>query len=366
YTGVSPIWRSPVNNSGLFFVRLLLLIPYAALCCGGNSAIEWCLVPVAIGLYHIYQSFSCGFTNLRIIKIGLCCGICLMIHPYGVAPLLGAAVYCFFAHHNYKKRIIGLLFLVAPTVLFIVYFAAYGCLFDFLHAVWTIPIKELCNSVTEPTEMLHKAIKCLLFAPLFFCGIRNLRKHDKSYGLVQISIAIISGIILLCCNNGWHFFLAAIPALLLAMGEIASSRQIWIGVTIAFYCFLCSIPLRDYVTFLSEGTLDVVWEWYEDLLIFQADDSDFHMTIIDTDSSYLLEINEKPSYRYFCDQTTIMENISTAVSEWEAYMASLGEEDIVVTSDHTWQGREIDNFSQVQVYLKTECISVYIYTGAEI
>ncbi len=280
---------------------LLSIVLYMALCCGGDSATEWCLSFTAVLLFLAFRKTgSVKKTNLKFLAMGILCSSVFMIEPISGGMVYGLSVFTLVAVCRKERRkndrhsvgtgyvisfLVGFVILCIP---FVTYFSVYGCLNDMFRAMLLYPIHEMVLE-SEMAVIIHKLVKCVLVVPLFaagivfcisvkrdhcgisvkrdhcgisvkrdhcgisvkrdYCGISveedqravdvMFRKQRLSSGILMIVCAVCQGVFLLLCRNDWYFYLMNIPGIMIALA------------------FFVSVNRKKVMVFLTAGTIVV-------------------------------------------------------------------------------------------------------------
>lgn len=362
--------------------------PYTALCCGGDSATEWCLALTAGLLLLVLQETENEDGNkMKLLAAGILCGGIFLSEPISGGVAYGLAVFLLLSLRGKERGknntgcvlafILGIAIVCIP---FFAYFAAYGCLGEVFRVMILYPLRGMTME-SEPVVIIHKIVKCILVFPLLAAGIyyciaslksprmigsSGSRNKMKQEGILLIVCAVSQVLFLMLCRNEWYFYLINIPGILAALAVFVSAdkRKILVLLTagtIILTAGICFQPLKNYCYYLLDGVPEVAEEFLADLENFQKENGQCKMLFLDTDSTWYLLIDRKPEYRYFADQTNLAAWDGRIEEEKESYLAR--ENDVIVSTEHGWTGQDFENYSLIQVYLKKRgniCIYVPI------
>lgn len=335
----------------------------AALCSAGNSTFEWCL-PFIAGGYVIVLRPGKPCRNRDAALLGLLCGCVLLIDFRAGGLLYGAALWGVFCSPKEKmestgKRLacfgIGMAVLVFAAV---GGFAAAGDLRRMLQGTFLYPACALTQGFDSLQVILHKGVKCLFLLPLLAAGVLLLLKEKtmRSCGVCLLSSGVVCGVLLLCGDNRWYYYLAALMAVPIGIAVLWREKKgVW-GTAAAFVSLLIAallsvVPLKNSVSFLRAGTPDVINEFYEDLCSFKEENPQSGYLTVDTDCSYFLMLDWMPEYRYFTGQTELSGYDPDVGKELERYLEE-GKSDVVFITERGYIGRELDKYALTQVYLE--------------
>ena len=172
---------------------------------------------------------------------------------------------------------------------------------------------------------------------------------------------------LLLADNVWYNFIITMPCVSAAAAiflgqDCRVCTRIGVSACVVGMALICAIPLKNYAAYLFEGTPDVIEEFIVDFQSNRAEMPEAKILFLDTDSSYLLELDEKPICRYFSNQTRLEAYGADVSAQTAGYLD--GGADLVVTTDRGWIGRELEYYVVTQVYCKIGG-SVIIYIPYE-
>lgn len=351
--------------SGKVTAACLILsgVIYAALCAAGDSAIEWCLPFVAGGLFLVFRPGQV-FRSRDAALLGLLCGCVLLIDFRAGGLLYGAALWAVFCapkaegKNAWKRLACCLAGGVVPVLAAVAGFAAAGALSGMLQGTFLYPARALLAGFDGLEVLLHKGVKCLFLLPLLVGGILLLRQErtEKSLGIRAVLSSLVCGLLLLCGDNRWYYYLAALPAVplgiaLLRPGRGRTGRLVGVGLSALLALGLCAAPMKNYLSFLKTGIPDVIYEFYGDLQSFAAGNPEFRYLALDTDCSYFLLLNQMPDYRYFASQTELS-SYDAAVSEAVDGYLNGEAADVLFITERGYIGRDLDKYTLTQVYLE--------------
>lgn len=389
----------------------LSVFAYIALCCGGDSATEWCLsLTAALLFFASRERESVKENRIKFLTMGILCGGVFLLEPISGGVAYGLVIFvCLDVRRknsrmagetdkrsaggkSYKKNDIGYLlyFIVGAAILcipFAAYFAAYGCLDDMFRAMLLYPLRGMILE-SDMVVVLHKIVKCILAVPLLGAGICSyitskknnrlllsngecreachveLRSQGLRQGVLMIICAVFQIIFLMLCRNDWYFYLINIPAFMSALAVFVSVNRKTIMLfltagTIVITAGICFNPLKNYCYYLMDGVPDVAEEFLTDLKAFQSENEQCTMLFLDTDSTWYLLTGQKPEYRYFTDQTNLASWDERIAVEKESYL--FRKNDVIISTEHGWTGQDFEKYSLIQVYLKKRGnICIYI------
>lgn len=347
-------WRSWGIPAAILFV-------YIATCSGGNSASEWCLTLLAVGLWISLQE---QISSKSAMLFGVILGLGMMIHIQSSGMLYGIFIWMLWTilkQEGIKKFRtvfgwigIGYMIVVVPIVL---YFSFHGAINVMIKGAILYPLKELTLGFDSIKVVVHKMVKCFLMLPVLCAGLYQIHKKDKKNGILIVFISVVMILLLLCGDNQWYYYIVVMPCLALAIAiwsnvKAPVKRKAVVGCCMVLGVGICIIPIKNYVTYLKDGVPDVVEEFITDVEEYRNNLVQCRIVTIDTDSSYLLELDEKPIISYFSSQSELElyeKEIGTIV---ESYVDGDIEADIVVTTEKGWVGQHFEEYILVQVYCK--------------
>lgn len=367
-------------------VGVLSVLVYIALCSGGDSTAEWCLSLTAVQFYlALRESEDEKKNRMNFVLSGVLCAGVFFIDPLSGGMIYGLTVFRapdIFGRDRRKSRsgyvlsfILGAAIVCLPVL---VYFAVYGCLNDMFRAMLLYPLKGMVME-SERAVLIHKMAKCILVLPLLGAGVycflksdRNIRKADgaaiwkkeKRSGTRIVLCAVFQILFLMLCRNDWYAYLITIPGIMIAVAVFISaegkSRKVLLTAgTMLITAGICFSPLKNYGFYMTDGVPDVVEEFLADLESFQTENEECRMLFLDSDSTWYLLTNQKPDYRYFTDQTDLASWDVEIAGEKERYLSR--KNDVIISTEHGWHGQDFDNYTLIQVYLKTRGnICIYV------
>lgn len=357
------IRRFTSNKTVMTISLLLSVIVFAALSAAGNSTFEWCLPFVAGGFLIALRPgrmFRCRDAAL----LGLLCGCVLLIDFRAGGLLYGAALGAVFcapkegSNKIWMRLICWMTGTAVPVLIALAGFMAVGDLTGMLQGTFLYPARALFSGFESLQMVIHKGVKCLLLLPLLTAGIllvaRN--KQEKRLGVCVLLSSMMCGLLLLCGDNRWYYYLAALPAVplgiaLLCPGKVSLRRITAESASLLLVLGLCAVPLKNTISFLLTGVPDVICEFYEDAQGFEDENPGYRYIAVDTDCSYFLLLDKLPEYRYFTNQTELSLYDPAVAEAVEVYLN--GEPaDILFITERGYIGRELDKYTLVQVYLE--------------
>ena len=355
-------------------LTLLSLIPYMALCSGGNSPAEWCLPLCSIALFYTLRDVSGdgSFGKTQFI-LGLVCGAVLMLGFQHGGLLYGLALFVLIQAGTQKgigglgKAAFRMLCGAAVPLAFVLVCYAQvdkGLLWKggFLYAA-----KAWFGGFDSLNVILHKTVKCSLMAPLLAAAVYQICKKERKLGICLLLGTLGTLFFLLLADNVWYNFIITMPCVSAAAAiflgqDCRVCTRIGVSACVVGMALICAIPLKNYAAYLFEGTPDVIEEFIVDFQSNRAEMPEAKILFLDTASSYLLELDEKPICRYFSNQTQLEAYGADVSAQTAGYLD--GGADLVVTTDRGWIGRELENYVVTQVYCKIGG-SVFIYIPYE-
>lgn len=355
--------RFTANKILTAFCLLLSAIVFAALCAAGDSSFEWCLPFVAGGLFiALRPGKACRCRDAAL--LGLLCGCVLLIDFRAGGLLYGAALWAVFCSPKEENKLTGkrllccLAGLAVPVLIAASAFALAGDLTGMLHGTFLYPACALLSGFDSLQVLLHKGVKCLFLLPFLAGGVLLVmgEKPAKLPGDCVLLSGVFCGLFLLCGDNRWYYYLAALPAVplgivLLCPGKGSRRRIAAGGASLLLMLCLCAVPLKSMVSFLRAGVPDVVNEFYEDAQSFEAENPGYRFIALDTDCAYFLLMDKLPEYRYFTDQTELSAYDPAVKEAVDGYLS--GEPaDILFITERGYIGRELDKYTLIQVYLE--------------
>lgn len=348
---------------------------YVALCSAGNSTFEWCLPFIAGSCYIAFQKKK--IWNCRdMFLLGILCGGILLIDfragglSYGmIAWSIGCALQTF-KSDGWKRIVSCMLGIILPIVAAVCIFASLGSLEGMLQGTFIYPMCALFSGFDDILVIAHKGVKSLLLLPMFLAGARLLyrEKQFPSFGSCMLFCSVACGIFMLGGDNQWYYYLATLPAVILGITFICAeegNRNIFVLKVFSVILILgiAIVPLKSYLTFLMDGVPDVKNEFLVDAQSFEEENPDYRYFALDTDNSYFLKLNKMPEYRYFANQTELSSYNSDIAEEVEGYLSE-GNADIVFITEKGYIGRDLENYTLTQVYLKYGG-SLFVYVQVE-
>lgn len=367
--------RFTSNKKWMTFCLLLSAIVFAALCAAGDSTFEWCLPFIAGGFaIALRPGKVCRCRDVSF--LGLLCGCVLLIDFRSGGLLYGAALWAVFwapkeeTEKIWKRLICCFIGVAVPVLIAVGAFAGTRGLTGMLQGTFLYPACALLSGFDSLQVIFHKGVKCLFLLPLFVAGILLMarEKQANSPGTCLLLSGIVCGLFLLCGDNRWYYYLAALPAVPLgiallcpskgSMGRIAAG-----GVSLLLMLGLCAAPLKNTISFLRTGIPDVIYEFYEDAQSFAAEHPGYRYIALDTDCSYFLLLDKLPNYRYFTDQTELS-SYDPAIAEAVEEVLNGEPADILFITERGYIGRELDKYTLIQVYLEYGG-SLFVYLPKE-
>ena len=352
------------SNKKVMTVCLLLsAIIFAALCAAGDSSFEWCFPFVAGGLFiALRPGKPCRCRDASL--LGLLCGCVLLIDFRAGGLLYGVVIWAVFCAPGEENKLIGkrllccLACLALPVLIAGAGFALAGDLTGMLQGTFLYPACALLSGFDSLQVLLHKGAKCLFLLPLLAAGILLVtrEKQAKLPGSCVLLSAVLCGLLLLCGDNRWYYYLAALPAVplgivLLCPGKGSLRRLAAGGASLLLMLGLCAAPLKNVVSFLRAGVPDVIDEFYADAQSFEAENPGFSFIALNTDCSYFLLLDKLPEYRYFTNQTELSAYDPAVAEAVEGYLN--GEPaDVLFITERGYIGRVLDKYTLIQVYLE--------------
>lgn len=278
--------------------------------------------------------------------------------------LYGAALWAIFCppkeenNKTGKRLICCLAGLAVPVLIAVAAFALAGDLTGMLQGTFLYPACALLSGFDSLQVLLHKGVKCLFLLPFLAGGVLLVmgEKPAKLPGDCVLLSGVFCGLFLLCGDNRWYYYQAALLAVplgivLLCPGKGSRRRIAAGGASLLLMLCLCAAPLKSMVSFLRAGVPDVVNEFYEDAQSFEAENPGYRFIALDTDCAYFLLLDKLPEYRYFTDQTELSAYDPAVKEAVDGYLS--GEPaDILFVTERGYIGRELDKYTLIQVYLE--------------
>lgn len=349
------------NKKVVILNTIISIIVYIALCAGGNSTFEWCLPFIACG-YHLIFFQKQPYSNGTSLLLGFLGGCVLLIDFRAGGLLYGVIIWFIFCSPQssryilWKRLIWCLSGIILPVLFAISIFTIYGALPEMIQGTFLYPAHALLSGFDNLQVILHKGIKCCLLLPMLIGGILSCQKKWDSLGTCMIFSTIACGALLLCGDNRWYYFLAALPSIPLGIMQLyPRKKQYHLFIIESFSCLLIialsATPFKNFVSFLKEGVAEVIDEFYEDAMYYKEQNPDFHCITIDTDYSYFLMLDKEPEHKYFTNQTELCLYDSSIKEKVEKYISD-GQADLVFLTERGYIGRNLENYTLTQVYLK--------------
>lgn len=270
----------------------------------------------------------------------------------------------------WKRLICCFMGVAVPVLIAVGAFAMTGSLIGMLQGTFLYPASALLSGFDSLQVIFHKGVKCLFLLPLLAAGILRMarEKQTNSLGTCVLLSGIVCGLFLLCGDNRWYYYLAALPAVPLGIALLCPSKGSLSciaarGVSILLMLGLCAAPFKNTICFLWTGIPDVIYEFYEDAQSFESEHPGYRYIALDTDCSYFLLLDKLPDCRYFTDQTELSSYDPAIAETVEGYLN--GEPvDILFITERGYIGRELDKYTLIQVYLKYGG-SIFVYLPNE-
>lgn len=355
-----------ISGKAEMLILGVCICSYVALFSAGNSSFEWCLPYITGGcIIALDQERTAPYQDVSL--LGVLCG-CVLLTDFRAGGLLyGATLWRVIynakeetSHKIFLKHLCYCFLGIAIPIFIAVYaFGRVGAGQEMLAGTFYYPMLTLFSGFNDVQIVLHKAVKCLLLLPLFIAGIAQIRQeihHSfKSRGMCMLFSSVTCSLFLLNGDNRWYYYLAALPAIAIGIAFFASKTdrryRLSAGMWALFIFSLIVVPLKNYSSFLTNGVLDVVNEFYVDAQEYQIENPEYCYLALDTDCSYFLLLNQTPQYRYFANQTELSSYSPAIAHEIKGYLDE-GDAEIVFITERGYIGRQFSNYKLTQVYIK--------------
>lgn len=345
------------------------VIPYIALCSGGNSSEEWSLSILAIILWLIFSECqSASLMNKKIALLGVLSGIVLFLQWQA----LGIAVvgYIYFTFLIVKKREWKKLAILAGSIIFPVviifgYFYRFDCIREMIECALIYPVKiQIYEGFSDIEIIAHKMIKCFFYVPCLIGGVQIYRKGRKEIGIIVSSLVLSSVGVLMFNDNNWVHYLTVIPIIPLTFAIFEKTNNKSNVVNLIFACsyiVLCCIPLKNYGSYILEGVQGGAAEFYVAFTTYLEEYPDNQWLMVDTDSSYLIMADETPNVKFYAMQSKLAEYDKDVENALKKYVDDSSETDVLISSEQRWGKWESEEYNLTQVYIKYRGnISIYV------
>lgn len=369
-----------VSEKSAVLLNVFVVIPYIAMCAGGDSSGEWCLLFLALGFYLIFGKED--FSNKRLLLIGIVTG-CVLVCDFRYGGLLYGLIFgmfiCIFRGCNLKELLkaffMWIVGLIIPIGVAVMYFACQGSLRDLCQGAIFFPFQWLISLTGDINVWVHKIVKNCLVLPIILAGVLKIYKKEYTVGIEMLCAGVVCFVFLIGGDNSWYFYMASIPAIPIGIATAVSEiKDRKIKIVLGMICSLLIlslsiIPFKDYIAALVEGVSEITVEFYEDLLEYQKNfennDKELNCYFVETDSTYYLLMDMKPLERYFTEQLELSKYSGDIEKKVQNLMDGGTNADVLLVSENGYIGRDFEKYTLVQVYFipRTDNLFVYIPNG---
>lgn len=362
-----------------WILTALTLVPYAVLLSGGDSDSAFALPFVAWAIDLAFAgSLGDGVSRRGFLALGIAFGAISMINFVYLAPVVGvlaaAGVEAWHlqrqkAVRSYLMALLGAAVMILP---FVFYFLSQGALGDMLSGTFVYPWRLMIQRLSLPTELLHKAGKCLLILPLMAAGLLEIRRGiRRRFGVLVLVLSLTTAAGLLAADIDWKTYLIAVTYGTLAIGMLLSMpkgrwRILAVALSAAALVAILMIPGKGYTQYLLAGVDEQMDLLYADLEDYCSQIDGCTLITEDTDCSVYLKADRMPDFRYFAQQKEMTAAEESVGTTWSAYKQSDTRADVMLATRSSWIEDENGSYQLVYAYvMKGGSLCIYLPVDAD-